>query len=330
MNEDSITQPVAIGIDFGGTSIKLGLIQAGGLLQRAESLPTLTYASGEAMLAAILSAVDNLRAQHPGVMAVGAGLPGIVDSKQGVVHHLTNVPGWVNVPLRELLTIHTGLPAVIENDANAMTYAEWKFGASRRYQHVVCVTLGTGVGGGLILDGKLYRGARLGAGEIGNMSIDYRGVPGVYGNLGALESYVGNRQIAARAVLRYGAGGITRTLAECAPALLAEAAHQGDEVARQLWDETGVMLGASLCDVVWLLNPDALVLGGGVAQAGELVFGPLRRTLRERTSPVFHEHLEILPAELGSDAGLIGAGALAVDALAGEAVGGAAISPAAS
>ena len=329
MNEYSITQPVAIGIDFGGTSIKLGLIQAGGLMQRAESLPTLNYPSGDAMLAAILSAVDNLRALHPGVSAIGAGLPGIVDSKHGVVHHLTNVKGWINVPLRELLTIHTGLPAVIENDANAMTYAEWKFGAGRRRQHVVCVTLGTGVGGGLILDGKLYRGARLGAGEIGNMSIDYRGVPGVYGNHGALESYVGNRQIAARAVLNYGAAGKTRTLAECAPALLAEAARQGDEVARQLWEETGVMLGASLCDVVWLLNPDALVLGGGVAQAGELVFGPLRRTLKERTSPVFYEHLEILPAELGSDAGLIGAGALAVDALA-EAVGGPDAAPAAS
>ncbi len=315
MTDFSITQPVAIGIDFGGTSIKLGLIQAGGLTQRAKSLPTMTYASGDAMLAAILSAIDSLRAQHPGVMAIGAGLPGIVDSKQGVVHHLTNVPGWVNIRLRELLTIHTGLPAVIENDANAMTYAEWKFGAGRRHEHIVCVTLGTGVGGGMILDGRLYRGARLGAGEIGNMSIDYQGVPGVYGNLGALEAYVGNRQIAARAALRYEAAGEPRTVAECTPALLAEAALQGDDVARQLWEETGVMLGAALCDVVWLLNPDALVLGGGVAQAGELVFGPLRRTLRERTSPVFHEHLDILPAELGSDAGLIGAGALAVDAL---------------
>ena len=315
MTDFSITQPVAIGIDFGGTSIKLGLIQAGGLMQRAESLPTLAYSSGEALLAAMLSAVDDLRAQHPGVMAVGVGLPGIVDSKKGVVHHLTNVPGWVNVPLRELLTIHTGLPAVIENDANAMTYAEWKFGAGRRHAHVVCVTLGTGVGGGMILDGRLYRGAHLGAGEIGNMSIDYQGIPGVYGNLGALEAYVGNRQIAARAALRYEAAGTPRSVAECTPARLAEAALRGDDVARQLWEETGVMLGAALCDVVWLLNPDALVLGGGVAQAGELVFAPLRRTLRERTSPVFHEHLDILPAELGNDAGLIGAGTLAVDAV---------------
>ena len=316
MSDFSITSPVAIGIDFGGTSIKIGLIQAGGLTQRAESLSTLAYDSGDAMLAAMLSAIDDLRAQHPGVSAIGAGLPGIVDSKRGIVHHLTNVKGWVNVPLRELLTIHTGLPAVIENDANAMAYAEWKFGAGRHHENVICVTLGTGVGGGMILDGKLYRGARLGAGEIGNMSIDYQGLPGAYGNLGALETYVGNRQIAARAALRYEVAGEPRTLADCTPALLAEAALQGDDIALQLWEETGVMLGAALCDVVWLLNPDALVLGGGVAQAGELVFAPLRRTIRERTSPVFHEQLDIVPAELGNDAGLIGAGTLAVDALA--------------
>ena len=319
MNEFQITQPVAIGIDFGGTSVKLGLIQAGGLTQRAESLPTAAYPKADALLTAILSAVDGLRAQHPGVVAVGAGLPGIVDSRHGLVHHLTNVSGWVNVPLRDLLAMHTGLPAVVENDANAMTYAEWKFGAGRGREHVICVTLGTGVGGGLILDGKLYRGARLGAGELGNMSIDYRGVPGVYGNLGALEAYIGNGPIAARAALRYQQAGEERTVAECTPVLLAEAALQGDEIALALWEETGVMLGAAMCDVVWLLNPDTIVLGGGVAQAGELVFAPLRRTLRERTSAVFHEGLAILPAELGSDAGLIGAGTLAVDALAAAA-----------
>ncbi len=305
----------AIGIDFGGTSVKLGVVRGVGLVHRLESLPTLSYASGEALLASILLAVDLLRARHPEVVAVGAGLPGIVDSRHGVVHHLTNVPGWEEVPLREIIAAHTGLPAVIENDANAMTYAEWKYGAGRGRENVVCVTLGTGVGGGLILGGRLYRGSTLGAGEIGNMTIDYRGVPGPYGNHGALEKYVGNQQIARRAASRYEAAGQPRDLAECTPLLLAEAALGGDEVALRLWEETGVMLGAALADIVWLLNPDAIVLGGGVANAGELVFAPIRRTLRERTSIVFHQHLEILPAELGHEAGLIGCGALAVDAL---------------
>ena len=314
MNEFSITNPVAIGIDFGGTNIKLGLVQSGGLMQRAESLSTLAYDSVQSLLAGILSAVDDLRAMNPDLAAIGAGLPGMVDSKNGLVHHLTNVSGWVNVPLRDLLSLHTGLPAVVENDANAMTYAEWKYGAGRERANVVCVTLGTGVGGGLILDGKLYRGSRFGAGEIGNMTIDYQGPPYVYGNFGALERYVGNRYIAERAVVHYEAAGYARTLAECTPALLAAAALASDEVARGLWEETGVMLGAALADVVWLLNPDAIILGGGVAQAGELLFEPIRRTIRERTSPVFYEGLEVLPAVLGSDAGLISCGALAVDA----------------
>ncbi len=314
MSEFSIHNPVSIGIDFGGTSIKFGLVQTGRLMQRAESLSTLAYDNAQSLLAGILNAVDELRATNPDVAAVGAGLPGIVDTRNGLVHHLTNVPGWVNVPLRDLLSLHTGLPAVVENDANAMTYAEWKYGAGRERLNVVCVTLGTGVGGGLILDGKLYRGSRFGAGEIGNMSIDYQGHPYVYGNFGALERYVGNQHIAARAVADYETAGQPRTLTDCTPALLARAAVAGDEVARALWEETGVMLGAALADVVWLLNPDAIILGGGVAQAGELIFEPIRRTIRERTSPVFHERLEILPATLGSDAGLIGCGALAVDA----------------
>lgn len=316
MNEFSISDPVAIGIDFGGTTVKLGLVQAGVLTQRAESLSTLAYDNAQTLLTGIFKAVDALRELNPGVAAIGAGLPGMVDTRSGLVHHLTNVPGWVNVPLRDLLARHTGLPAVVENDANAMTYAEWKYGAGRGGErtNVVCVTLGTGVGGGLILDGKLYRGSRFGAGEIGNMSIDYQGHPYVYGNFGALERYVGNRYIAERAVVHYEGAGHVRTLAECAPALLAAAAHAGDEVARRLWEETGVMLGAALADVVWLLNPDAIILGGGVAQAGELIFEPIRRTIRERTSPVFYEGLEILPAALGSDAGIIGCGALAVNA----------------
>ncbi len=305
----------AVAIDFGGTSVKLGVVQSGALIHRAASLPTLAYASGEALLAAILQAVDGLRQRCPEVLAIGAGLPGIVDSRAGIVHHLTNVPGWEQVPLQELMVEHTGLPAVIENDANAMTYAEWKYGAGRGRENVVCVTLGTGVGGGLILGGRLYRGSTLGAGEIGNMTIDYRGLPGPYGNYGALEEYVGNRQMAERAEQRYQAAGRPRAASECTPLDLAAAAWSGDEIAAALWQETGAMLGAALADIVWLLNPDAIVLGGGVANAGELLFTPLRRTIHERTDRVFYEHLAIVPAALGEDAGLIGSGALALDRL---------------
>jgi glucokinase len=202
----------------------------------------------------------------------------------------------------------------IENDANGMAYGEWKYGAAREGRHVVCVTLGTGVGGALILDGRLYRGAQLGAGEIGHMSIDLHGIEGPYGNDGGLEEYVGNQQIITRAQQAYRAAGKPEA-GTCTPADLAAAAAAGDEIARALWDEIGTELGAALASVVWLLNPDTIVIGGGVARAGELIFEPIRRTIRQRTSAVFREHLQIVPASLGNDAGIVGNAQLALDSL---------------
>lgn len=311
-----MTAPLALGIDFGGTSVKLGLVRGGLLVERAPSLPTAGYRHADALLGAMLAAIDALREQHPEIAAIGVGVPGFVDVERGLVHELTNVPGWREVALRELLTKETDLPAFVENDANAMAYAEWRFGAGRGRQDVVCVTLGTGVGGGLILGGRLHRGARFGAGEIGQMALDPRdhGIAGNYGNYGALEKQVGNREIAARAAALYARAGRLRTAEECTPALLAAAANdERDPIALELWRETGEMIGFVLADIVWLLNPDAIILGGGVANAGELVFKPIRDTINSRTGKVFHEQLVILPAELGTDAGLIGAAVLAAE-----------------
>jgi glucokinase len=231
------------------------------------------------------------------------------------VRELSNVPGWRDVPLAALLSEKTGLPSIIENDANAMAYAEWRFGAGRDRPNVICMTLGTGVGGGLILDGKLFRGSQLGAGEIGQMIIEPHGVPGHYGNFGALEKYVGNRQITERAEQVYAQAGKARTTDELTPVALEKAALEGDKIAAQLWDDIGFEIGIMLTNIAWLLNPDRIVIGGGIAKAGPLIFEPIRRTIRERTSPVYHEQLEVVPAELGNDAGIIGSAALAVDAV---------------
>ena len=197
----------AIGIDFGGTTVKSGVVTGGAIVARGETIETAGYSTPESLMEALLLAVAKLRRDHPEVAAIGVGLPGMVDSENGIVHELTNVPGWRDVALRALLRERTGLPATIENDANAMAYGEFRFGAAKNARHVVCVTLGTGVGGGLILDGRLYRGAQLGAGEIGHLSIDYRGRSGPYGNFGGLEEYVGNQQIAERAALALRGGG---------------------------------------------------------------------------------------------------------------------------
>jgi glucokinase len=216
--------------------------------------------------------------------------------------------------LAALLSEKTGLPSIIENDANAMAYAEWRFGAGRDRPNVICMTLGTGVGGGLILDGKLFRGSQLGAGEIGQMIIEPHGVPGHYGNFGALEKYVGNQQIGERAQEAYSAAGIARTPEELTPLFLETAALSGDEIAAKLWENIGFEIGIMLTNITWLLNPDRIVIGGGVAKAGRLLFDPIKRTIRERVSAVYYDQLEVVPAELGNDAGIIGSAALAIDA----------------
>ncbi len=304
----------AIGIDFGGTSIKSALVGEGTILARGSLIDTQLYHGPEAILEAVTAVIEELRQVEPGVSAVGIGLPGLVDSAEGIVHELTNVPGWHDVGLRSLMSERTGLHVIIENDANAMAYGEWKYGAARDGRHIVCVTLGTGVGGALILDGRLYRGAQLGAGEIGHMSIDYRGRHGPYGNAGGLEEYVGNQQIAQRAVERYRAAGQAKSVQECSPMDLERAARAGDAVALELWADLGAELGIALASVVWILNPDTIVIGGGVAKAGELIFDPVRRTIAERTQKVIHEKLRVVPAQLGNDAGIIGNAVLALEA----------------
>jgi glucokinase len=148
-------------------------------------------------------------------------------------------------------------------------------------------------------EGKLFRGSQLGAGEIGQMIIEPHGVPGRYGNFGALEKYVGNRQIGDRAQKAYTAAGIARLPEELAPLFLEKTALSGDEIAVKLWEDIGFEIGIMLTNIAWLLNPDRIVIGGGVAKAGPLVFEPIKRTIRERTSGVYHEHLEVVPAELG-------------------------------
>jgi glucokinase len=303
----------AIGIDFGGTTIKSGLVQEGRILRHGKIIDTQEFANPEAIVDALVDVIMELRAGDPGAAAVGIGLPGLVDSINGVVHELTNVPGWHDVDLRRLLRDRTGLPVTIENDANAMAYGEFRYGAAREARHVVCITLGTGVGGALILDGRLYRGAQLGAGEIGHVSIDYRGKAGPYGNYGGLEEYVGNQQISERAFAACEAAGQKRSAEECTPAALARWAADGDSIALKLWEEIGTEIGAALANVIWVVNPDAIVIGGGVAKAGEVLFGPIHRAVEARTARVFHEHLRILPAALGNEAGIIGSAILALE-----------------
>ena len=312
---------IALGIDFGGTSTKLGVVDEHGAVLARTAFSTSEAAAPEAWLEAV--AVEQAKlleeAKAGGILsAIGVGVPGFVDFERGYIHDLTNVPGWTGIELADILRKRFQVPAFVDNDVNAMAVGECTFGAGRMYQHAVCVTLGTGVGGALLIHNKLYRGARSMAGEIGHMSIDMDGVPTSRGR-GGLEEYVGNEQIVQLALDALDTGQASTLLeraggdeAKITVRLLAEVAAEGDELACEIFGYVADCLATVFASVTYLIQPQVFIVGGGVAQSGDVLFGPLRRHLGERLSPFFAEHVEIKTAELGTDAGLVGAGTLAL------------------
>jgi glucokinase len=303
----------AIGIDIGGTSIKLGVCERDKVVHKDAPIRTADFRGPEPLAGEIERRVCALVRRFPDVEAVGVGVPGFVDGHTGLVHELINVAGWHDYLLAKRLREGTGLPAIAENDANCMGIAELHHGSGRGLRHFVAITLGTGVGGAVVIDGKLHRGSGFAAGEIGQCSIDYRGVPGPHGNTGAIERYVGNRQVAARAAALYRELAQARTRDACKPAALAAAAAGGDPVALRVWDEFTTQLACALCNAVWLLNPEAVIIGGGIAQAGDLILKPLREKMNAQLARPFCENLLVIPAHFGNEAGMIGAAALALE-----------------
>ncbi len=310
-----------IGVDIGGTAIKIAVVWSDGRVVESREIPTEGDAGPEAAAGRILACVDMLRREHgleAGEMrALGIDSAGIIDGANNLVLDAPNLRTWERYPLAARLGAALGVPAFLENDVNAMAYGEWHCGAGRGTRHLLCLTLGTGVGGGLVLDGKLYRGARGAAGEIGHMSIEADGPQCACGNWGCLERYVGAQFIVARAVEMLGRDtrpSVLRAVAAetLSPRLISEAAGDGDAVAIEVLDATGRWLGVALANLANLLNPERIVVGGGIARAGDLLLGPARRTLRERAMSVPAETAEVVTAALGNNAAVVGAALLAV------------------
>lgn len=303
---------LAIGIDMGGTSIKIAVIGGTEILEKAEPVATMDYGTPEAVFTEVGKRIKELQVKYPTIRAVGMGLPGFVDHDAGTADSLANVPGWYGVPVRRLLEELSGLPAAVDNDANCMAYAEWQLGAGQGMNDLVCLTLGTGVGSGIIVNGKMLHGFMSAAGELGQMSIDYRGRAGYYKNYGALEDYIGHRNLTADAMAAYAAVGLERTEEECSPLGLEKAAEAGCPVALACWDDLARKLACCLVSCHYILNPQAFIIGGGVAKAGDWLFKPLRQYVKEQVYAPHFERLQILPAMLSNDAGMIGAAAMAL------------------
>ena len=248
-----------------------------------------------------------------GVMGVGIGAPGPLDRNSGVVLETPNL-GWRNVPIRDMVASELGLPAVLDNDANCAAFAEWWLGAGRGADRLIGLTLGTGIGGGVILGGEVYHGASDAAGEVGHMSVAFDGRLCACGSRGCVEAYASGPAIAARAAegIARGANSTLSALAEGDPVgitaeTVCEAAAAGDRYAIHVLTETARILGVALANLIHLFNPEVIVIGGGVAAAGESLFKPLRAEAERRAFCSATAVCRIVPADFPGTGGVIGA-----------------------
>jgi glucokinase len=278
--------------------------------------------SEQALLAELEEAVDEVG--RDGVDALGVGIPSLIDQRVGRAVSSVNIP-LADVDLRDHLAARFGVPVMIENDANAAALAEHRFGAGRGARHMIMLTLGTGIGGGLILDGSLYRGAIGAAGELGHITLDLDGPPcqGTcpgQGHLEALASGTAADALAARIAAERPDGdlGVASQSGRAVDARVAvELALQGPGDAREVLGRIGTYLGVGIASYVNVFNPELVVIGGGFARAGDLLFEPARRVVAERALAPGRELVRIVPAVLGVEAGLIGAGLVGYEALDG-------------
>jgi glucokinase len=314
---------LAVGIDFGGTRVKMGLVDEAGVILERFEFATSEAGTLQPWLDHVRLGIDRFRRGKRRLIGIGVGVPGFTDFKRGFIHNLTNVPGWSSVYLARIMQRRFGLPAFVENDVNAMAAGECAYGAGCGHRQAVFATLGTGVGGGILIDGQLYRGAYSMAGEIGHICIQMKGHKTPEG-VGGLETYVGNRQVTSYAVraLRAGRRSLIRALvkgnlADISPRIIAQAANREDPLALGIFDYVADCLATAFASVTYVLQPEVIILGGGVAQSGRVLFDPLRRHLRERLSPYFAKRIKVIPAKLGDRAGMIGCAALAFQNIVG-------------
>jgi len=301
-----MTKKFTIGIDLGGTNLKIAVLDPKYKIIEKEILSTRKFSARNDLILAIVAAVSSILEKNGlsrnDIAGLGIGLPGLINSEKGIVHLLPNIPGWKEVSLKKILEKKLKLKVVIDNDVKVMTIAESKMGSAKGFKNVMCITLGTGVGGGIILGGRLYRGSDNAAGEIGHLPINETGAHCACGGVACLESYIGNNRILeqARAVFKKNI-----TLEE-----LSALAKRKNKKALIVWDKVAERLGVALAAVANLLNLDAVIIGGGVSKAGSFLFDKVRLTIKKRAMRVQAARIKVLKAALGNDAGLIGAAIL--------------------
>ena len=307
-----------IGIDVGGTNVKIALVSDKGKIIYSNSIPTRAEMGYEYTINSMKDAVRDLlketKMKASDIEGMGFGFPGQIDCQKGIVRLAPNIPGWVNVPIAEIMEKEFGIPTRVDNDVRTATLGELNYGAGVGCENLVCITVGTGIGSGLVVNGKLVRGANNAAGEIGHIKLNMQGGPLCgCGDRGCLEAYASGPSIVAMAeeYIRGGKSTKYRELAnpDITPYIVAVAAKEGDPVARQIFRIMGEYIGMGLTSVVNLLNPEKIIIGGGVADAGDILLDPIRETIAKRAM-VIQREVEVVPAQLGNTAGVIGASLL--------------------
>ena len=308
-----------IGCDLGGTNLRAAIVdvETGHVLHQMNISTQARDGHGvvmKRMADLFLRLIQSSGMEKDEIGGIGIGVPGVLDLEKGEVLFLPNLAGnWPHVPLSDTIKKLTGLSTNLLNDVRAITYGEWCFGAGRGVDTVAVFAIGTGVGGGLVLNGQLHLGIGGTGGELGHMTVDFNGPRCGCGNYGCVEAYASGPAIAAMGLKAVTQGLTTRIANLCendlnriTPALIARAAEEGDEIAKDIYERAGFYLGIAAANICVAIGPRRIILGGGVANAGDLLLEPIRRTLRERVTVMPVDQVEVVQSKLGDNAGVIG------------------------
>jgi glucokinase len=254
---------------------------------------------------------------------IGIGVPGVLDLEKGETVFLPNLPGkWPHVPLRNTIAKLTSLPVALLNDVRSITNGEWRFGAGRGLDTLAVFAIGTGIGGGLVINGQLHLGIGGTGGELGHTTIDYNGPKCGCGSYGCLEAYASGPAIATMGIKAVLQGLTTRIgelcgfdLNQITPELIAKAAQEGDEIAKDIYEKTGFYVGIAAANIGAAIGPRCIIIGGGVSKAGDLLLDPIRQTLLSRVHVMPVAEVEVVPSQLGDNAGVIGVACWAASTL---------------
>jgi len=308
----------SIGVDLGGTNIKIGLVSKDGKIVKKDKVPTNAGSGPESVVSQIKLSIHNiLRKNDKKIKGIGIGSPGTVTLKGGVVEYPPNLPGWEKVRLGDIISKEFELDTYVENDANAAAIGEMIFGNGKKLNSFIMVTLGTGVGGGIVFKRKLFRGEHGSAGEIGHMTIDYSAGKCNCGSFGCVETFLGNHYIinSVRKKLPENMHSsiwklIDNNFERLSPRVVQQAAEEGDSFAKQVINDLGFYLGCCLASTADLLDISTFIIGGGVAGFGKPLFHAVEKAVETRVLRSIQERVKILPAKLRNDAGIKGASAL--------------------